>query len=172
MDRTGPGHVFRHRPHSTSTAVLKSLQSDLRKPHSFWLTNRRNIPTVINAVAKIPTTNDTTQCRLTVGFDPAPFCAAPMPNQKRRSSDLLPSRIRHDVVGGVVRASNIDDQTPVVAEGGEEFVCEVRPPNSTVTDFDRVIDQPADLKSSSCTAVIISSHRRTVAMMNSIHTLL
>src|SRR6266545_5336135 len=59
------------------------------------------------------------------------------------SSDLLPSRIRHDVVGGVVRASNIDDQTPVVAEGGEEIVCEVRPPNSTVTDFDRVIDQPA-----------------------------
>jgi hypothetical protein len=39
-------------------------------------------------------------------------------------------------------------------------------------DYDRVIDQPADLKSSSCMAVIISSHRRTVAMMNSIHTLL
>jgi hypothetical protein len=63
-------------------------------------------------------------------------------------------------------------QTPVVAEGGEEVVCEVRPPNSTVTDFDRVIDQPADLKSSSCMAVIISSHKNTVAMMNSVHSLL
>jgi hypothetical protein len=41
-----------------------------------------------------------------------------------------------------------------------------------VTDFDRVIDQPADLKSSSCMAVIISSHKSTVAMMNSIHSLL
>src|SRR5262245_18451008 len=77
MDCAGLGHVFRQWSHSTSTTVLKSLQStDLRKHHSFWLTNRRNIPTVINAVAKIPTTNDTIQCRLTVGFDPAPFCAA------------------------------------------------------------------------------------------------
>src|SRR5258708_8466967 len=33
-------------------------------------------------------------------------------------------------------------------------------------------NQPADLKSSSCMAVIISSHKSTVAMMNSIHTLL
>src|SRR5262245_58214578 len=31
------------------------------------------------------TTNETTQCRSTVGFDPAPFCA-PMPNQKRSLS--------------------------------------------------------------------------------------
>jgi hypothetical protein len=67
---------------------------------------------------------------------------------------------------------NLMDQTPVVPEGNEEVVGEVRPPKSTVTDFDRVIDQPADLKSSSCMAVIISSHRRNVAMMNSIHTLL
>jgi hypothetical protein len=36
-------------------------------------------------------------------------------------------------VGGVVRASNIDDWTPVVA-GGSEEVCEVRPPNSTVIE--------------------------------------
>jgi hypothetical protein len=41
-----------------------------------------------------------------------------------------------------------------------------------MTDFDRVIDQPADLKSSSDMAVIISSHKSTVGMMNSIHTLL
>src|SRR5262249_27797097 len=32
------------------------------------------------------TTNETTQCRSTVAFDPAPFCAAPMPNQKRSLS--------------------------------------------------------------------------------------
>ena len=46
----------------------------------------------------------------TVGFDPAPFSAAPMPNQKRSLSierylaqnpTLLPTRIRHDIVGGV-----------------------------------------------------------------------
>ena len=33
---------------------------------------------------------------------------------------LLPSRIRHDVVGGVVRTSNIDDRTPIVSGGSEE----------------------------------------------------
>src|SRR5262245_21183380 len=33
-------------------------------------------------------------------------------------------------------------------------------------------DQTADLNSSSCMAVIISSHRTTAAMMNSIHSLL
>src|SRR5262245_57604955 len=35
---------------------------------------------------QIPTTSETTQCRSTVGFDPAPFCAAPRPNQKRSLS--------------------------------------------------------------------------------------
>jgi len=51
-----------------------------------WLTNRKNIPTAINAANRIPTTNETTGCRLAVGFDPAPFCAAPRPNQKRSLS--------------------------------------------------------------------------------------
>jgi hypothetical protein len=64
-------------------------------------------------------------------------------------------------VGGVVRAPNIDDWTPVVLRS-----------STAEQHCDRVIDQAADLKSSSCMAVIISSHRRTVAMMNSIHSLL
>src|SRR5262245_32796595 len=58
---------------------MKSFQS-------FWLTNRRKDPTIINAATRVPTTSDTTQCRCTVGFDPAAFCAAPMPNQKRSLS--------------------------------------------------------------------------------------
>jgi hypothetical protein len=41
-----------------------------------------------------------------------------------------------------------------------------------VTDFDRVIDQPADLKSNTDMAVIVSSHKTTAATMNSIHSLL
>src|SRR5215470_13274070 len=40
------------------------------------------------------------------------------------------------------------------------------------TDFDRVIDHPADLRSNTDAAVIVSSHRTTAATMNSIHTLL
>src|SRR5260370_19957159 len=41
-----------------------------------------------------------------------------------------------------------------------------------VTDFDRMINQPADLKSNTDMAVIVSSHRTTAATMNSIHSLL
>jgi hypothetical protein len=41
-----------------------------------------------------------------------------------------------------------------------------------VTDFDRVIDQPADLKSNTSMAVIISNHRTTSATMYPIHSLL
>ena len=40
------------------------------------------------------------------------------------------------------------------------------------TDFDRVIDQLADLKSNTDTAAIASSHRTTTAAMYSIHSLL
>jgi hypothetical protein len=40
------------------------------------------------------------------------------------------------------------------------------------SDFDRVIDQPADLKSNTDTALIASSHRTTTATMYSIHSLL
>src|SRR5215475_4259397 len=58
---------------------MKSFQS-------FWLTNRRRAPTIINAATRVPTTSETTQFHCTVGFDPAAFCAAPMPNQKRSLS--------------------------------------------------------------------------------------
>src|SRR5262249_52475767 len=55
--------------------------------HHFWLTNRINAPTVINRASRIPTTNETTQCRLGLtSFGLAPFCAAPRPNQKRSLS--------------------------------------------------------------------------------------
>ena len=49
-----------------------------------WLTNKKNIPTAITSTIKIPTTSEATQCRRLMGFDPAPFCAAPMPSQKKR----------------------------------------------------------------------------------------
>jgi hypothetical protein len=37
-----------------------------------------------NTALRIPTTNEITQGRRSAGFDPEPFCAAPIPNQKRR----------------------------------------------------------------------------------------
>ena len=33
---------------------------------------------------RVPTTNDKARCRRSMGFEPAPFALAPMPNQKRR----------------------------------------------------------------------------------------
>jgi hypothetical protein len=60
-------------------------------PLHCWLTNRKNDPAAINRAIRIPTTSEATQCRRSMGFDPAPFCAAPMPNQKRRLPiDLIP----------------------------------------------------------------------------------
>src|SRR5262249_5560707 len=56
-------------------------------PLHFWLTNRINIPAAINTAIRIPTTNAITGCRVGLAsFDLAPFCAAPMPNQKRSLS--------------------------------------------------------------------------------------
>ena len=43
---------------------------------SFWLTKRRKTTTPINAATKVPTTSETTQFQLSIGFDPALFCAA------------------------------------------------------------------------------------------------
>src|SRR5215510_1803132 len=46
-----------------------------------------NAPAAINRASRIPATSEITQCRLSVRlFDPAPFCAAPIPNQKRSLS--------------------------------------------------------------------------------------
>jgi hypothetical protein len=56
-------------------------------PHHCWLTNRIKAPAAINRASRIPATSETTQCRLGLtSFDPAPFCAAPRPNQKRSLS--------------------------------------------------------------------------------------
>jgi hypothetical protein len=57
-------------------------------------------------------------------------------------------------------------------EEAKRLLAKFNPPSSTVTDFDRVIDQPADLKSNTDTAAIASSHRTTTAAMYSIHSLL
>src|SRR5262249_38102463 len=44
-------------------------------------------PAAINRASRIPTTNEITGCRLgPTSFDLAPFCAAPIPNQKRSLS--------------------------------------------------------------------------------------
>src|SRR6516162_503258 len=49
-----------------------------------------NAPAAINRASRIPATSEITQCRLSVRlFDPAPFCAAPIPNQKRSLSIAL-----------------------------------------------------------------------------------
>ena len=41
----------------------------------------------VNRASRVPTTNEVTGCRLGLtSFDPAPFCAAPIPNQKRSLS--------------------------------------------------------------------------------------
>src|SRR5215468_10845655 len=76
-----------HSPHPAclppSLLVSAIVARPPHKPHC-WLTNRINIPTAINRASRIPTTNERTGCRLAEGFDPAPFCAAPRPNQKRR----------------------------------------------------------------------------------------
>src|SRR5215813_14648665 len=46
-----------------------------------------NAPAAINRASRIPATSEITQCPLgLISFDPAPFCAAPIPNQKRSLS--------------------------------------------------------------------------------------
>src|SRR5262245_48056405 len=45
-----------------------------------------NIPTAINRASRVPTANERARFRRSSGFDPAPFCAAPRPNQKRSLS--------------------------------------------------------------------------------------
>src|SRR5262245_62169384 len=63
--------------------VIAQARSQLAPLHC-WLTNRINIPTVINRASRVPTANDRARLRRYSGFDPAPFCAAPMPSQKNR----------------------------------------------------------------------------------------
>jgi hypothetical protein len=55
-------------------------------PLHFWLTNRINIPTAINRASRVPTAKERARFRRSSAFGPAPFCAAPRPNQKRSLS--------------------------------------------------------------------------------------
>ena len=64
---------------------------------SFWLTKTRKTTAPINVATKVPTTSETTQFRLSIGFDPAAFCAAPMPNQKRSLSIAVSAVIGADL---------------------------------------------------------------------------
>jgi hypothetical protein len=63
------------------------------KPHR-WLTNRINIPTAINRASRVPTANERARFRRSSGFDPAPFCAAPISNQNRSLSIAIQRRQR------------------------------------------------------------------------------
>jgi hypothetical protein len=72
----------KHKQHCANDPQSEEATS----PIHFWLTNRINIPTAINRASRIPTTNERARFRRSSGFDPAPFCAAPMPNQKRSLS--------------------------------------------------------------------------------------
>ena len=66
-----------------------------------WLTNRKTIPATIARAIRIPTTNASSGCRAGFRpFDPAPFCAAPMPSQKGR---LLIASTQANPQGGRVR---------------------------------------------------------------------
>src|SRR5262249_8762091 len=62
---------------------VEAMEGQLAPLH-FWLTNRINIPTAINRASRVPTANERARFRRSSAFDPAPFCAAPRPNQKRR----------------------------------------------------------------------------------------
>src|SRR5262249_47725279 len=84
---TFPAHNPQH-PACLPPSLLVSaiVASPPHKPHC-WLTNKINNPAAINRASRIPTTNEITGCRLGLtSFDPEPFCAAPVPNQKRSFS--------------------------------------------------------------------------------------
>ena len=82
---------------SAGDVFVEANRGPLAPRHCWWLTNRRDIQTAINRATRIPTTNDEARCRRSMGSDPAPFCAAPMPNQKRR---LPIARIPSQSTGG------------------------------------------------------------------------
>src|SRR6516162_6924366 len=66
--------------------ITDQIFSALQRAHC-WLTNRIKAPTVINTAIRIPRTSEITGWRLGLtSFDLAPFCAAPLPNQKRSLS--------------------------------------------------------------------------------------
>jgi hypothetical protein len=79
---------------------VEANDEPLAPPHC-WLTNRTNNPAAINKGNRIPTTNEPTQCRCSVGFDPALFCAAPRPNQKGRLPMVATRRLAFRPIDGM-----------------------------------------------------------------------
>ena len=72
-------------PDQNGTRCFGEANDGSLAPHHCWLTNRKNIPATIARAIRIPTTNASSGCRAGFRpFDPAPFCAAPMPSQKGR----------------------------------------------------------------------------------------
>src|SRR5262249_40358231 len=88
---TFPNHHAQHPPCLPPSLLVSAIAArPPHKPHC-WLTNKINNPAASNGASTIPTTNEITRCRLGLtSFDLAPFCAAPMPNQKRSLSIALP----------------------------------------------------------------------------------
>src|SRR5262245_670776 len=110
--------------------------------------------------SRIPTTNEITGCRLGLtSFDLAPFCAAPIPNQKRSLSILYPRRhvaLRPCAASpGTARALNrlcgrrprAGEREPASAKGGFKVVATRRasphPSNETL----RVPGNPVEIHS-------------------------
>src|SRR5262249_22931683 len=65
---------------------------------------------------RIPTTSETTQCRLGLtSFDLAPFCAAPRPNQNRSLSMAVipPTGTPKGLSRALVGPELVEDQLPV-----------------------------------------------------------
>src|SRR5215831_2123801 len=87
---TFPNHHAQHPPCLPPSLLVSAIAArPPHKPHC-WLTNKINNPAAINRASTIPTTNEITGCRLGLtSFDLAPFCAAPIPNQKRSLSIAL-----------------------------------------------------------------------------------
>jgi hypothetical protein len=81
--RSDPGSGLAHLRQRFDLGSHGPKQGQLAPLH-FWLTNRINIPTAISRATRVPMANDRARLRRSSGFDPAPFCAAPMPSQKRR----------------------------------------------------------------------------------------
>ena len=84
---SGPSEPIKHislrRLLSSTRYTLGSLL-DAGGPHCWWA-SKANIPAIIARAIRVPTTNAIIGCRLGLSsFEPALFCAAPMPSQKGR----------------------------------------------------------------------------------------
>ena len=95
-------------PHHSRGDTLK--RTALHKPRC-WLTNKIKTPALINRAIKIPPMIEISRCRRSLGssFDPAAFCPAPIPNQKRSLSILTAGRRKPgtpQIAGGLIWSSD------------------------------------------------------------------